>query len=126
MKKSNRLYRVITALMAAAFSLACVADSDGAAPRLIATVGPGPTITLKTPRGAKVTRLRAGTYTFVVRDRSRFHNFHLIDGDPLVPDKRTGAAFVGGANWTIKLRQGLYRYVCDRHRSTMKGSFSVR
>ena len=45
-------------------------------PTLTATVGPGATI-LRTSRGARVTRLKAGRYRIVVRDRSSMHNFHL-------------------------------------------------
>ena len=39
-------------------------------PTLTATVGPGATISLRTSRGARVTRLKAGRYRIVVRDRS--------------------------------------------------------
>jgi hypothetical protein len=126
MKWSTLPYRVIAAwAVTCAFGLTFV-DVSGAAPlRLIATVGPGATVTLKTLRGARVAKLRAGSYTFVVRDRSARHNFHLLDNDPLLPDKRTGIAFVGVTSWTVRLRKGLYRYVCDAHPSTMKGSFKV-
>ena len=52
-------------------------SAPAAGKRLIASVGPGFTIALKTPSGGAVRTLRAGTYTVVVRDRSDEHNFHL-------------------------------------------------
>ena len=44
--------------------------------KLVGTVGPGFTITLE-KSGSKVTKLKAGKYTIVVRDLSSSHNFHL-------------------------------------------------
>ena len=43
-----------------------------------AHLGPGFTITLKTTAGKAVKSMRTGTYTVVVRDRSRIHNAHLV------------------------------------------------
>jgi hypothetical protein len=40
------------------------------------TVGPGATITVNR-NGVRVTRVPAGLHTFVIRDRSAVHNFHL-------------------------------------------------
>lgn len=89
--------------------------------RLIATVGPGATISLRTTSGRRVTRLRAGRYQVVVRDRSTMHNFHLIGAGV---NKRTTVAFRGKRTWTVTFRKGKqYRYVCDPHRTRMKGSF---
>jgi plastocyanin len=91
-------------------------------PKLVATVGAGFTISLK--RGTtRVTTLKPGRYTVVVRDRSAIHNFHLIG--PSV-NKATGIAFVGTRTWTVRLTVGLHRYRCDPHRLTMRGSFTVR
>lgn len=88
---------------------------------LTATVGPNATITLKL--GArKVTRLKAGRYRIVVRDRSHMHNFHLFG--PRV-NKKTRVAAHGNVTWTVTLRKGTYRYVCDPHKTRMKGSFKV-
>lgn len=89
--------------------------------KLVATVGPGFTISL-TRGGRKVTRLKPGTYTIVVRDRARIHNFHLRG--PGV-NKKTGVAFVGTVRWRVKLARGLYRYNCDPHITTLRGSFRV-
>ena len=90
-------------------------------PTLTATVGPGATISLRTSRGARVARLKAGRYRIVVRDRSAMHNFHL--SGPGV-NKRTTVPFRGTATWTVSFRKGrTYRFVCDPHAARMKGSF---
>jgi plastocyanin len=89
---------------------------------LTATVGPAATISLRTANGRRVTRLRAGRYRIVVRDRSRMHNFHLIG--PRV-NRKTRVAFRGTQTWTLTLRRGTYRYVCDPHARRMRGSFRV-
>lgn len=94
-----------------------------AARRLVATVGPGFTISLRTPAGARVTTLTRGTYTITVRDRSRQHNFHLIG--PRV-NRRTTVAARGTFTWRLTLRAGRYRFVCDPHAAVMRGSFRVR
>jgi plastocyanin len=90
-------------------------------PTLIATVGPGFTISLRTARGARVSRLRAGRYRIVVRDRSRSHNFHL--SGPGV-NRRTAVGFRGTARWTVRFQKGKrYRFVCDPHAHRLRGSF---
>jgi plastocyanin len=90
---------------------------------LTATVGPAATISLRTSRGARVTRLRAGRYRLVVRDRSSMHNFHLLG---LGVNKRTGVVFRGTTTWTVSFRKGrIYRFRCDPHAARMRGSFRV-
>jgi hypothetical protein len=89
--------------------------------KLVATVGPGSTISL-TRGGRRVTRLKPGTYTIVVRDRAPIHSFHLRG--PGV-NKATGVAFVGNRTWKVKLVRGLYRYNCDAHPVAMRSSFRV-
>jgi hypothetical protein len=69
--------RIRLTLCASAATLALVATGPAtAATKLIATVGPGATITLK-KAGKGVTSLPAGTYTITVQDKSGFHNFSL-------------------------------------------------
>jgi plastocyanin len=87
-----------------------------------ATVGPGFTISFRTRRGARISRLRAGRYRIVVRDRSSSHNFHLTGRGV---NKRTSVAFRGAVTWTVRVRRGTYRFVCDPHRLRMRGSFRV-
>jgi plastocyanin len=89
---------------------------------LTATVGPSATISLRTASGRRVTSLRRGRYRIRVRDRSAMHNFHLRG--PGV-NKRTTVAFRGTVTWTVTLRRGTYRFVCDPHARRMRGSFRV-
>ena len=90
-------------------------------PLLIATVGPGATISLRTSRGARVTRLKAGRYRIQVRDRSNRHNFHLSGRGV---NKRTTVRFRGTTTWTVTFRRGArYRFVCDPHATVMRGGF---
>lgn len=113
--------RLIALAAAAALALGLSAPAS-AATRLVATVGPGFTITL-TKAGKRVTTLRPGTYTITVRDRSAVHNFRLRG---LGFNRATGIARVGTFTWTVRLRVGTYRYLCDPHADTMRGSFRVR
>jgi plastocyanin len=88
---------------------------------LVATDGPGFTITLK--EGAKsVTTLKPGTYTFKVEDTSSIHNFHLTGPGVNV---QTSVVAVKTVLWTLKLKKGVYKYVCDPHATIMHGSFKV-
>jgi plastocyanin len=89
---------------------------------LRATVGPTATISLRTASGRRVTTLRRGRYRIVVRDRSAMHNFHLIG--PGV-NKRTAVGFRGTRTWTLTLRRGRYRFICDPHATRMRGGFRV-
>ena len=113
--------RVRLALAAAAVGLLAVLPAQAALPKLTGTSGPGFTITLK--KGTtKVTRLKAGTYSITVSDRSTEHNFHLIGAGV---NKKTTLGFVGKKTWTVTLQKGkTYRFLCDPHASLgMKGSF---
>jgi len=79
-------------------------------------------ISLVDASGAKVKHVDAGSYTLVVHDRSRHHNFHLYG--PVV-DVATGSEAVGDQTFTITLVDGTYTYVCDPHALTMRGVFTV-
>jgi plastocyanin len=114
--------RIRLALLAAvSAALVLVATASAAPVKLSASVGPGFTISLK--KGTtKVTKLKAGKYTISVSDKSNIHNFHL-SGPGL--NKKTGVGFTGTAKWTVTLKKGTYKYVCDPHAAIMKGSFKV-
>lgn len=99
------------------------ATTPPATRRLVATVGPGFTIGLRTTAGTRVTTLRRGTYTIIVRDRSRVHNFHLVGRGV---NKRTSVARTGSFTWRVTFRPGTYRIVCDPHAAAMRRSFRVR
>ena len=97
------------------------APAPAPARRLVATVGPGATIALRTPAGAPVRSTPAGRYTITVRDLSAAHNFRLTG--PGVA-RATGVAFRGTVTWTVQLRKGAtYAFRCDPHRTRMRGAF---
>lgn len=94
-----------------------------ATPKLLATVGPKSTISLRSASGAALHQgVRAGTYAIVVRDRTTQHNFHLVG--PGV-NRRSGVAAVGTTTWKLKLSKGLLRFYSDRAPKTVKGSVRV-
>jgi len=95
--------------------------TQAAVPKLVDTVGPGFTITLKTS-GTKVTKLKAGKYTITVNDLASIHNFDLTG--PVVNNK-TSIGGVGKTTWTVTLQKGkTYCFVCDAH-PFMEGSFKT-
>ena len=83
---------------------------------LIGTDGPGFTITMN-----KKT-VKAGTYVITIHDRSSIHNFHLTG--PGV-NKKTSVPAVGTTKWTVKLKKGTYKFVCDPHIAIMHGVLKV-
>jgi hypothetical protein len=112
-------------LLAAFIAALAVAfpTSASAATRLVATVGPGYTITLRTAAGRPVRTLKAGLYTIVVRDRSSEHNFRLSGRGV---NKATSVDGVGTQTWRVRIARGAYRYVCDPHDDMMRGAFRAR
>jgi hypothetical protein len=99
------------------------APAAQAYPTFYGTAGPTSTIVLKRANGTVVKNTSRGNKTFVIRDRSTSHNFHLYG--PGV-DRRTRVAFVGTRTWSpLLLRIGRYTIVCDRHPSTMIRRFNV-
>lgn len=91
--------------------------------KLTLTSGPGFAISLRTSAGRAVTAMRAGTYTVVVRDRSRIHNARLRAPGY---NRATTRAFVGQQTWKVKLaRTGTLRLLCDPHAARMRGSARI-
>jgi plastocyanin len=117
----TRSLKLSLALACAALTVAVV-PASAALPKLVGTVGPGFTITLK-KNGVRVTKLKAGRYTLVIRDRADVHNFALI-GSGLTRDL-TSVPFVGTKTVTIRLRPGRFTYLCDPHAADMRGTFRV-
>ena len=113
---------VATAATVALLGVLAVPLALAGTPTLNDTDGPGFTITLK-KAGKKVTKLKRGTYIFKIADKSSIHNFHL-KGPGI--DKKTGVGFQGTVTWKLTLKKGTYKYVCDPHKSFMKGSFTVK
>jgi len=114
--------RIHLALAAVALGLLAAAPAQAAPPKLVGSVGPGFTITLK-KNGTKVAKLKAGKYSITISDLSSSHNFHLIG--PGV-NKKTSVGGVGKSTWTVTLQKGkTYRFVCDPHAAFMKGGFKT-
>lgn len=121
----SRISLGLLSVLVTALALAPTVSATPAAPKVVkGTVGPGFTISL-TSGGRKVTSLKAGvSYRFQVTDRSSSHDFHLTG--PGVNKVITGVSFTGTRSVTVRLRRGTYRYVCDPHSTSMKGSFRAR
>ena len=96
-------------------------------PELIASVGlhNAYTISLRTPNGKLVRSLRAGTYSIVVHDYSKIHNFALGSQTENKRIFTTGIPWVGTRTYTVKLAPGNYAYACSAHPQTMNGTFVV-
>ena len=83
-------------------------------------------ITLNDASGTKLSRILPGTYTIVVRDESKIHNFHLASNSDPTVDFRTDLEFVGTQTFTVTfLNHTTYAYACEPHWQTMNGSFLV-
>jgi hypothetical protein len=116
-----KLFAVVSLVAVLAMPIATSALAAPAAGTLVGTDGPGFTITL-TQGGKKVTKLKAGTYTINVNDKSNVHNFHL--SGPGV-NKKTSVTALTKTVWKVTLKKGTYKFVCDPHATLMKGSFTV-
>jgi hypothetical protein len=93
-----------------------------AATKLLLTVGPTATITLRNAAGRLLRGLKAGNYTIVVRDRSKVHNAHLVGKGV---NRKSGLAATGTLTWKVKLSAGLLRFYSDRSPTKVKGSIRV-
>ena len=92
-------------------------------PKLLATVGPKSTISLRSASGAVLRNgVKAGTYSVVVRDRSKLHNFHLVGKGV---NRKSTVAGTGTTTWKLKLAKGTLRFFSDRAPRTVKGSVRV-
>ena len=120
--------RAIAALAVVAAAVASVvafvvAQGAGAAatPKLIGAVGKNGAfkISLKDANGHVVRTLKAGTYTIVVRDYSKFHNFEL-------EREVTDVSTVETKTMRVKLTRGSYEVYCDPHKESMVQRFTVR
>jgi plastocyanin len=116
------------ALAAAAVAVAIVASAEArsSSTRLIGTVGPGYTITLKKGT-AKVKTLKAGKYRFVVTDKASIHDFTIEreKGGPKIEKTLTGTSFQGKKTVTVTLKKGSWKFYCSIHEPQMFGFFKV-
>ena len=110
-------------VLAAALAVpaATAAPNASAAVTLVGTVGPGFTIKL-TVDGKKLVRIKAGTYTVKVSDKSDQHDFHLVGAGV---NKITSITGKPNVTWHVTFRKGKYTYMCDPHQAFMKGSFTA-
>jgi plastocyanin len=79
-------------------------------------------IEMTTRSGATLKRIKAGTYRIKIEDKATLHDFHLTG--PGV-NKATSVGGTGEKFWTVTLRRGTYKFVCDPHAAMMRGSFTV-
>ena len=101
---------VVAALVAALPALAATPVFNG-------TDGPGFTISMaKKPT-------KAGKIKLVIADKASNHNFHLTGPGVNV---KTSVGAVGTKTFTVTLKKGTYKFVCDPHASSMKGSFKIK
>jgi plastocyanin len=112
MKRMQIAVPAVAALLAIPFAASALA----AARPLTGTVGPGFTISMQKPT-------KAGSYKLTVNDRASIHNFHVTG--PGV-NKKTSVGATGKTTWTLTFKKGTYRFVCDPHASSMKGSFTIK
>jgi len=113
---------IVTALAAVMFLMPASAMSSQ---KLVGTVGPSFTITLK-QGSKKVTKLKAGKYAFVVHDKSSIHNFTVEQEKGGKFEKHlTATPFVGTKTVTVTLKKGKWKFYCSNHESQMFGFFTV-
>ena len=120
------MYRTLlpSALVIVAVSIPAGATGSSQAPNVTLTgvVGPAATITLRNADGSAVRHLDPGTYDIGVTDNAPDHNFHL--SGPGV-DMTTQVETTSSVTWTVTFTDGTYRFVCDPHATTMRGTFTV-
>ena len=108
--------RTLLAAAGAEFLVTAAPSLAASTPTFNGTVGPGFTISMaKKPT-------KAGKIKLVVADKSSIHNFHLTGPGVNV---KTVVSQTGTKTFTVTLKKGTYRFVCDPHASQMKGSFKV-
>jgi hypothetical protein len=93
--------------------------------KVLGTVGPGFTISLKSTTGKKLSSLRAGTYTFVVADKSSNHNF-TVKGPGIANRTITGTGFTGTKTAVLTLRAGSYTLYCTVHPTSVTTTITVK
>jgi plastocyanin len=116
------MFRVPLVALAGLAAALLAASSPAAVTQLTGNVGPGFTITL-TQGGKKVSSLKPGRYSLAINDKSKIHNFRLT-GPGF--NKATSVSKIGKTTFSVTLKTGTYRFLCDPHSSSMKGSFKVK
>ena len=117
----NRI--LVASAVALATGLLAVSSAAAAVPKLTGTVGPGYKITL-TQGGKKVTKLKAGKFTFVINDKASNHSYGL-DGPNGFAKDFTSVPFKGTKTFTVTLKKGTFKFYCQPHESSMFGNFTA-
>jgi len=78
-------------------------------------------IEMKNSANRALRTVKAGTYRIKVEDEATIHNFRLVG--PGV-NRATSIPRRAETIWTVALKPGTYRFLCDPHPS-MRGSFRV-
>jgi plastocyanin len=91
-------------------------------PKLLASVGPQNTISLRNAAGRVIKTVKSGAYSITVRDRSKLHNFHLVGKGV---NRKTGKVAVGTFTWNVSLGKGALRFFSDQSPAKVKGSITV-
>ena len=124
----TRSFLALAVLAAGALTVAGTAFSRTAStPTLKGVVGPGYSIKL-TKGGKRIASLRAGTYKFVISDRSTYHNFTVEREKPSKPKLEmhlTGTGFMGTKTVKMTLKPGSWSFYCSNHEAQMHGDFKV-
>ena len=118
------LILLATAAVVSAVLVAGASATRSVTPTLVGTDGPGFTINLK--QGTKAVKtLKAGTYKFVIHDKSSIHGWSL-DGPHGFAKDISAVPFSGTKTVTLKLKAGSYKFYCPAHESIMFGHFTVK
>jgi len=118
----RRLLIITLGIVAVSIPAAATGSSQAPNVTLTGVVGPGFTISLRNADGSTVTHLDPGTYDISVTDNAIEHNFHL--SGPGV-EQATDVEGTGPVSWTVTFTDGTYRFVCDPHAASMRGTFTV-
>ena len=103
-----------------------LAASQATHPKLLGVVGKNDAFKISlTSKGKAVKTLKAGTYTFVIQDDSKIHNYEL-DGPNGKSWTFTSVGFKGTKTITLKLVKGRYKAYCSPHESVMFQHFTVK
>jgi hypothetical protein len=118
------LILLFSAIVVAVVLVAGASATRSVTPTLVGTDGPGFTITLR--QGTKVVKtLKAGTYKFVIHDKSSIHGWSL-DGPHGFAKDISAVPFTGTKTVTLKLKAGKYKFYCPAHEAEMFGRFTAK
>jgi hypothetical protein len=112
------------AVVGAALAVGGLASAAGPS-KLLGTVGPGFTISLKSAAGKKLITLKQGKYAFVVTDKATIHSF-TVKGPGVANRTITGTAFVGTKTAVLTLKPGKYTLYCTVHPTLVRTTLTVK